>query len=167
MKINSDNQTMKFSAKRIIRSYCQTINSSPEIIFPLICPVKEAEWADGWDYEMLYSKSSYAEEGAVFITPWEGEENTIWVITVHDSINYKVEFVRVTPNSRASILKVHIREKDKKSSFVDITYIYTSITNEGNNFIDEYTEDVFLEMVKHWENSVNYFLETGKKLRNK
>ena len=158
---------MEFIAKRITRNYCQTINSTPDKIFPLICPVREAEWLDGWDYKMIYSKTGYAEEGAVFTTSYEGEEDTIWIITIHDPINYKVEFVRVTPASRASILSVNIREKDLKSSYVDITYIYTSFTTAGNRFIEEYTEEVFLDMVKHWENSVNYFLDTGKKLNGK
>jgi hypothetical protein len=155
---------MEFIAKRITRNYCQTINSTPDKIFPLICPVREAEWLEDWDCKMVYSKTGYAEEGAVFTTPYDGEDDTIWIITIRDPIKYKVEFVRVTPSSRVSILNVNIREKDIKSSYVDITYTYTSITCEGNKFIDEYTEEVFLKMVKHWENSVNYFLETGKKL---
>lgn len=155
---------MKFSAKRITRSYTQLISATPEKIFPLLCPERETEWLDEWTYKMIYSKSGLAEIDAIFTTSSKGEEDTIWIVTVHDPVLYKIEFVRVTPESRASVLQIQIREKDEKSSYVDIKYIYTGLNQHGNDFIDNYTEDVFLEMVKHWEDSVNYYLATGKKL---
>jgi hypothetical protein len=44
----------------------QTINAPPDAVFPLICPVREAEWLDGWRYTMLFSVSGVVEQGAVF-----------------------------------------------------------------------------------------------------
>ena len=99
---------MKTMYKRVKRNYCQTINATPEIIFPLLCPVREAEWLDGWDYKMIYSETGLAEEGAVFTTPYKNEEDTIWMITKYEKNNYKVDFARVTPNSRTSILKIKV-----------------------------------------------------------
>jgi hypothetical protein len=156
---------MDFQAKRISRSYRQTINATPDQVFPLICPVREKEWLEGWDYKMIYSKTGLVEEGAVFSTSYEGEEDTIWIIAKHDPEKHEVEFVRVTPASRASILTVKIIEKDERSSYVDITYTYTAITEEGNKFIDNYTEEFFQGNMKEWENSMNYFLITGKTLK--
>ena len=56
-----------FKAKHITRSYEQTINADPSTVFDLLCPVKEAEWLDGWDYTLLHSESGLAEEGCVFL----------------------------------------------------------------------------------------------------
>ncbi len=156
---------MKLKAKRIIRNYCQVINSTPETIFPLLCPVKEKEWLDGWSYKLIYSQSGFAEEGAIFTTSKEGEEDTAWIITVRDNENHKVEFVSVTPKSRASSLKIKVRQKGFDSSFVDIKYTHTSLSSNGDNFIDNHTEKVFLGMMKFWEDSMNYFLKTGEKLK--
>jgi hypothetical protein len=158
-------RTTNFQAKRVSRSYRQTINATPDQIFLLICPVREAEWLEDWDYRMIYSKSGLAEEGAVFSTPYEGEEDTIWIITEHDAIKHKVEFVRITPASRASILTVDVREKDERSSYAEITYTYTALTEDGNKFVDNYTEEFFQRNLKDWEESMNYFLETGKMLK--
>lgn len=44
----------RFTARRITRTYHQTINAVPETVFPLLCPVREAEWLDGWQYAMIY-----------------------------------------------------------------------------------------------------------------
>lgn len=154
----------QFHPKRITRSYQQTIKARPEKVFPLLCPVREAEWLDGWQYSMIYSASGLVEEGAVFKTPHPGEEDTVWVVTKHDITTYEVEFVRFTPNSRTCVLKIKVIPKDDVSSHVDIIYIYTGITPEGNSFVEDLTEEKFLEAVTFWEKSMNYFLETGNKL---
>ena len=153
-----------FTARRTTRTYSQTINSSPEKVFPLLCPVREAEWLDGWQYAMIYSESGLIEEGAVFSTPREGEEDTVWIVTKHDPGRREIEFARFTHESRTCLLRLAVRAKSENSSFVDIFYTYTAITPAGNDFIDSLTEGAFLEAVVFWERSMNYFLETGEKL---
>ena len=153
-----------FTARRTTRIYCQTINATPEKVFPLLCPVREAEWLDGWQYAMIYSESGLIEEGAVFSTPREGEEVTVWIVTKHDPGRREIEFARFTHESRTCLLRLAVRAKSENSSFVDIFYTYTAITPAGNDFIDSLTVEAFLEAVVFWERSMNYFLETGEKL---
>lgn len=155
----------KFRPKRVTRTYRQTINATAEKVFPLLCPVREAEWLDGWQYDMIYSDSGFAEEGAVFSTPFEGEEDTVWIVTKHDPQNHEIVFARFTPNSRTCVLEIAVKPKDENSSYVDISYTYTGITQAGNEFIDKFSEDTFLEAVIFWEKSMNYFLETGQRLK--
>jgi hypothetical protein len=154
----------EFEAKRITRSYCQTISASPEVVFPLLCPVREAEWLDGWKYAMIHSESGLAEEGCVFSTPGDGEEDTVWVISRYDRENQLIEFNRFTPGSRTCVLKVTVTSKGDTDSNVDISYTYTGITADGNAWIDNFIEDAFLDAVKFWEKSMNHFLETGERL---
>lgn len=156
---------LHFEAKRVTRKYRQTINEAPEKVFPLLCPVLEAEWLDGWRYSMIYSESGLIEKGAVFSTPQEGEEDTVWVVTKHDPIKREVEFVRFTHGSRTCVLKILVGAGDENKSHVDIAYTYTGITPAGNDFIDNYTEAVFLEAVTFWEKSMNYYLKTGRRLK--
>ena len=153
-----------FNPRRITKEYRQTINAAPEKVFPLLCPVREADWLDGWRYNMIYSDSGLIEEGAVFSTPDEGEEDTVWIVTKHDPKKHEVEFARFTHNSRTCRLKIAVKYKDENSSYVDVSYTYTGITHAGNDFIDNFTEEAFLEAVTFWEKSMNYFLKTGKRL---
>lgn len=154
----------EFKARRVSRSYSQTIHASPEIVFPLLCPVREAEWLDGWTYHLIYSESGYAEEGCVFSTSYQGEKDTLWIITKQDKNNHEIQFVRFTPDSRTCVLDILVKPKEDIST-VYITYTYTAISNEGNLFIQGFTEDKFLDAVRFWETSMNYFLKTGKKLK--
>lgn len=157
-------ENLEFRPQRITREYRQTIKATPEKVFPLLCPVREAEWLDGWRYNTIYSESGIVEAGAVFSTPHEGEEDTIWIVTKHDSETLEVEFARFTHKSRTCVLRIAVKSKDENSSYVDVSYTYTGITPAGNNFIDNFTQEEFLELVTFWEQSMNYYLETGNRL---
>ncbi|UCD31039.1 MAG: hypothetical protein JSW04_04530 [Desulfobacterales bacterium] len=155
----------EFKSKRITREYRQTIHATPEKVFPLLCPVREADWLDGWRYNMIYSVSGLVEEGAVFSTPHEDEADTIWIVTKYDAKTHEVEFARFTHNQRTCLLQVAVKPKEDNHSYVDVSYTYTGTTQAGNDFIDNFTQETFLEAVTFWEASMNYFLETGKKLK--
>jgi hypothetical protein len=154
-----------FQAKRVSKNYRQTINALPDKVFPLLCPICEAEWLDGWQYKMIYSDSGLVEEGAVFSTPREGEPDTVWVVTKHNPAKHEIEFTRITHQSRTCVLRIGVSPKNENCSHVDISYTYTGISPSGNDFIDALTEEVFCEDMKFWEASVNYYLKTGKQLK--
>ena len=154
-----------FRAKHISRSYEQTINADPSKVFELICPVREAEWLDGWNYTLLYSQSGFAEEGCVFLSRQADEKDTIWMITKRDTENRIIEFVRATPESRIARLTVSVKEKGESTSSVVITYDFTALSEAGNQFIEQYTEEIFTEAMRFWEKSMNHYLETGQTLK--
>lgn len=153
-----------FAAKRITRSYIQTIHADPSRVFDLICPVREAEWLDGWDYTLMYSESGVAEEGCVFTSRQEGEKDTIWMITRRDIRNRVIDFVRATPESRIALLTIAVKEKAPNASSVRITYVITALSEDGNRFLEAFTEKKFNEAMQFWEKSMNYYLESGKRL---
>jgi hypothetical protein len=153
-----------FKAKRVTRNYVQTIKAAPSEVHALICPVKEAEWLDGWDYDLIFSQSGFAEAGCVFISRSEGEKETIWLITKRDDQNYETEFARITPESRVACLKVRIEDGGKHISRMHINYTFTALTEEGNQFIDNFTEENFVKDMQFWEATLNHYLETGRPL---
>ena len=133
------------------------------MVFPLLCPVREAEWLDGWHYTMLFSRSGLVEEGAVFTTPGEAEADTVWIVTRHDPSRRHVEFTRFTPASRVCVLRIAVAPGGG-DSLVDIDYTYTATTPAGNTFLDRFTEESFLRAVTFWERSMNHWLATGARL---
>ena len=153
-----------FKAKRVTRNCVQTIKAAPSEVHALICPVKEAEWLDGWDYDLIFSQSGFAEAGCVFISRNEGEKETIWLITKRDDRNYETEFARITPESRVACLKVRIEDGGKHISRMHIAYTFTALTEEGNQFIDNFTEENFVKDMQFWEATMNHYLETGRPL---
>ena len=152
-----------FKAKRVSRSYIQTINAAPAEVHSLICPVKEAEWLDGWDYDLIFSNSGFAEPGCVFTSTSAGE-HTIWLITKRDDAAFETVFVRVTPDSRVAEVMVRIEDGGEQTSRVHINYTITALTEAGNRFIENFSEENFVKDMKFWEATMNHYLATGKAL---
>lgn len=156
---------MSFIAKRVVKRSVKKYSSPPSKIFPLLCPVREYEWLDGWECEMVYSESGFAEEDCIFKTKFPGEEEeTIWVMTKRDPENHEVHIMQVTPGSR--VLKMQIRLEDDLAGGTNahFTSTYTALREQGNTFIDSHAEEEFKQAMVRMEKSMNYFLETGEKL---
>jgi hypothetical protein len=149
---------------RITRTYRQTIEAVPDVVFPLLCPVRETDWLDGWRYTMVYSASGVVERGAVFSTPGAEEPDTIWVVTDHDPAHHVVAFTRFTPGSRVCVLRIVVTPGDAGRSWVDIDYTYTATSSAGETFIKAFTEEKFVEAMRFWERSMNHWLATGTRL---
>src|SRR6266481_7636473 len=62
---DSDMQITK--PNRATHTYRQTLRAPPAKVFPLLCPVREAEWAEGWLPELVISSSGIAEGDCVFL----------------------------------------------------------------------------------------------------
>jgi hypothetical protein len=153
-----------FAAQRVTRAFAQTIEAPPAMVFPLLCPVREADWLDGWQFTMIASASGLVEPGAVFSTPHEGEPDTVWIVTRHDPVERLVEFARFTPGSRVCVLRIQVAPAGPERSRVDIVYTYTSIGEAGNGFIERFTEASFHDAMTCWERSMNHWLKTGARL---
>ncbi|MBI2836863.1 MAG: SRPBCC family protein [Acidobacteria bacterium] len=152
--------------ERCERSYTQRIDASPEVVFPLLCPVREAEWLDGWAYEMIHSESGVAEEGCVFRTEWHDFPESVWMISRHDPSEKVVEFVRITPGIVATRLRIDLKPAPDNGTAAHIRYTHTPISEAGAAFVEKnYSQPVFEHSMAWWEKSMNHFLATGEILR--
>ena len=106
-----------------------------------------------------------AEQGCVFTTKAEGEPDTVWVISRHDEPSRSIQFVRFTAGNRTCVLDIAVSNATETASNVDIGYTYTSLSNEGDAFLEQMTEEEFLKAVTFWERSMNHWLETGQQLK--
>jgi len=155
---------MKFQGIRTSKTYKQINNAPPDIVFPLLCPVREKDWIDGWDYKMIFSISGLIEKDCVFSTPNQGNEQTIWYVTEHDKENFNIEFVRVVPNEEVVKINICLQDNGNGTTTSNITYQYTSLNENKNSWIKEKFESEFNESMIWWEKSINYYIEKGEKL---
>jgi hypothetical protein len=157
-----------FVSEPVTRTYLQHIEAPPASVFPLICPVREAEWLEGWGdaVEIVHSRSGVAEEGCVFRTRAEGQPETVWMITRHDAGRGLVEFVRVTPGLVATRLRVEIEAGADGGSTVRVTYTFVPVSAAGAELVREkHSEAAFRRSLEWWERSMNHWLRTGETLR--
>jgi hypothetical protein len=150
---------------RVRRSYTQKLRGKPADVFPLLCPVREREWAEGWDPLAVYSNSGLAERDCVFTT---GEENpeSFWVITDFDPLRYRLEIVKVTPGMTVARINILLAENESGNTDADVVYLYTAISREGEGFVKEYSQQFFEGFMQFSESALNSFLDKRRRKEN-
>lgn len=142
---------------RATRTYTQHLVGTPEAVFPLLCPVREAEWIDGWDPPLVVSASGVAEPDCVFTTA-ATPTDAIWYITRHQPAAGLVEMLKITPAVTACRLTIQLRAVPGGSA-ADVTYTHTSLGAAGDAFIQCFTEEYFRQFMQDWESRLNQYLE--------
>jgi hypothetical protein len=148
--------------KRVTRTYVQRLVADPAHVFPLLCPVREADWLEGWDPIAVWSESGVAEDDCVFVTPSDKGE-AIWYVTRHEPAAGKVEMLKITPGVTACKLTIRLTPSAAGTE-AEVTYMHTSLGPVGDAFIDAFTEEFYLRFMRDWEARLNHYLKTGNKL---
>ena len=146
---------------RATRTYTQRLIAEPATVFPLLCPVREADWIEGWDPRVVISRSGVAERDCVFTTPGEPAD-AIWYITRHEPAAGFVEMVKITPNVTACRLSIRLRAVPDGSEAV-VTYAHTSLGPDGDAFVASFTEDFYRKFMQDWESRLNHYLRATRR----
>lgn len=151
-----------FQARRVTHEYTQTNCAPAETVFPLLCPVREADWVPGWQYRLIYSKSGVAEAGCVFITE-ENNRETTWIVTEYDPAAFRIAFVWLDPRMVTAQIRIRLEPSGDATS-AHIQYTYTGLSPEGNREVERFDENWFRHKMQSWEAAINHYLRTGKRI---
>ena len=75
-------------------TYTQNLVAGPGEVLPLLCPVREADWIEGWDPTVVFSESGLVEDGCVFMTASDPGP-AIWFVTRHEPDRGRVEMLKI------------------------------------------------------------------------
>lgn len=148
--------------QRAVRTYTQRLVAEPAAVFPLLCPVREADWLEGWDPLSVLSHSGVAEPDCVFITPAEPND-AIWYVTRHEPANAFVEMLKITPRLTACRLTIQLHPAGSGCD-AHITYSHTSLGPDGDAFVQAFTETYYEQFMQDWESRMNHYLVHGQAL---
>jgi hypothetical protein len=147
---------------RAVRTYTQHLLGTPEAAFPLLCPVREADWIQGWDPTLVVSSSGVAEADCAFTTAAEPTD-AVWYITRHEPQQGFVEMIKITPSVTACRLSIQLRASASGTD-ADVTYMHTSLGPEGDKFVAAFNEAYYLKFMQDWEARLNHYLQNGAAL---
>ena len=145
--------------KRNVQQFSGTWDTKPEKIFPLLCPAREADWIPGWDCQLLYTESGYAEDKCVFRTEKSNSAGDgLWTFTGFKENEY-IEFIKINDDL---LLHAKITLKDNKDGSTTGTWhiTRTALTAKGNKEIEKIKD----ESNEHnpIEHMINHYLRKGK-----
>jgi hypothetical protein len=151
-----------FTPLRIAHEFTQRNLAPPEQVFPLLCPVREAEWIPGWRCRLIHSTTGLAELGCIFATPNPDGTEKLWVISEYEPPR-RIAFVWVWPEMVATLVSVELRAEGVHTEAL-VRYTYTGLSQAGNGEVQTYSRSWFEEKMTSWEAAINHFLRTGQML---
>ena len=157
---------MTFIAGHISRSHTIHLDAPPSRVFPLFEPVGEQAWASDWKPIFLFPPSGEAQMGTVFTTQVHEDDghDTIWAMSAYNPASYRLAYLRVTPGSRVGVIDISCQEMPDGGTAATVTYTFTSLSDEGNEFIARLTQAHYQEYIASWELALNHYLRFGQPL---
>ena len=147
---------------RVTRSYTQNLIAKPDQVFPLLCPVRESEWVNGWHPRLVVTQSGLAELDCVFVTA-AGPQEAIWMITQHDPVAHHLEIIKLIPGIVVGKIVIQLTDTPGGST-AEISYSFIALGPDGNRVVSEFTQKHFDEFMLTWETELNHFISTGERL---
>ena len=149
------------NAKRVIHEFVLLNPGTPQQVFPLLCPVREAEWLPQWKYRLVFSQSGVAELGAIFTTPNEDGEETSWVVTHYDPAKPEIAFAWVRPRMLATRLEIALSPAAGGQCRACWRYTYTALSAAGERDLERMDRAGFEPKKRRLEKAINHFLQYG------
>lgn len=159
---------MKIEAPvRISHVYDQILHAPPATVFSLLCPVKEAQWLEGWDPELVISDSGVAEPDCMFVTSENGTES-VWVITRHDPGTMEIQMLKITPGLMVTQIRIRCIPAEENQTRCRIRYTFSAISEAGKEQVKRRDTQWYRVFMNQWEASMNRYLEkTGRMDRDR
>jgi hypothetical protein len=148
-----------FQSRRVVRRYRYEIDASPERIFPLLCPVREYDWIDGWTAQVLYSQTGVAEKDCVFMTQRPGRPEATWVVSLYDP-PHRIEFAIFHGREVVEKLDVALEPTGGRTA-LRWARTYTSLCPAGDRFLEAYTGEALDQAMAHLSRALQHYLQTG------
>lgn len=147
---------------RVSRTYTQHLAGTPGAVFPLLCPVREADWIEGWSPIIVVSETGVAEADCVFTTP-ASPVDAVWYVTRHEAQNGFVEMLKITPAVTACRVTIQL-DPTAAGCTAQVTYTHTSLGPAGDVFVEAFTEAHYAAFMRDWEARMNHYLRMGQML---
>jgi hypothetical protein len=147
---------------RVTHTYTQRLCRPAASVFPLLCPVREADWIKGWNPLVVLSVSGFVEPDCVFVSDTEPFDS-VWYVTRHEPERSFIELIKITPGVTACKLTIQVRDAEDGSE-ADVTYSHTSLGPQGDVFVASFTAEYYVQFMREWEDRINHYLAHGTAL---
>ncbi len=142
-----------------------TIGAPVEKVFPLLCPVREYDWIDGWNCRLVHSDSGFAEKDAVFTTGFRKEGFSIWTVSRYEP-DRAIAFVVVFPGSHVVTVEIALTPIGPAETRLLWTCTLTSLV-EPNAYVASVDQESFDREQAFFDRALDHYCSTGKMLRFK
>jgi hypothetical protein len=157
--------TTQLTAQKISRTATISLKSTIDKVFPLFGPIREKEWAHGWDPDVVSGEDDVSEH-MVFKTHgrYDDEPEYLWAITKYSPENFLIEYT-VTSKERLWFITVQCKN-NRPSTSAEVTYTYIGFSKKAEERNAESLGRMFARDLDDWEEAINHYLLTGNQLKD-
>lgn len=155
---------MESRSRKISRTASIEIATTREAAFPLFGPLREREWAHGWEPRVV-SEEEGTLEHMVFSTEGHSPHETqyTWVVSQYRPDDYFLEYT-VSTQERVWFITIACSAIAEKRTRAEISYTYVALSELGARLNEMASAYIFRDELKDWEAAISYYLKTGKRL---
>ena len=154
-----------FTPKRIVETYDGRVEAPPGDVFPLLCPVREYDWLEGWAADMIYSESGVVENNCVFTSQFGAGIEGTWVAVRREDEDFEFQFVIFFPGLAVARVDIKLTENGDGSTNLNWARTLTSLSENGNVMVEHASGEAFTERTDWLIASLNHYLKTGEMLK--
>lgn len=126
----------------------------------LFGPDGERSWAgEDWNPQFLYPQPGKDIQGAVF-TVQQGHRKSVWITTLFDVANGRIQYVSFVPDVRVSTVDVQLTSVDPSTTSVEVTYVRTALDASANAEVQALGQSDRQEGA-HWQEAIETCLRKG------
>jgi hypothetical protein len=146
---------------RVQKEFVFELAAPPEQVFPLLCPVRESDWLDGWEADMVYSASGVAEDHAVFTTDFPDRGRGTWVVSHYDPQRFEIGFTIFYADACAERLDVSLTPSGPASTRTRWMRTYTALSEAGRRYLERNTGEALDARMAGMRGALQKYCETG------
>jgi hypothetical protein len=135
-------------------------------VFPLFGPLREREWAEGWNPTIVWPTDEVVLERMVFLvrSAHGDARETMWVVSRYDEARALVEYIVFEPES-VHWIRIRCRSaEDENGTEAAVTYTYVGTTESARRRNARALASMYRHDLKDWETAINHYLRTGERL---
>jgi hypothetical protein len=140
------------------------LHTTKEIVFPLLCPVREYEWFNDWKCTMVYSESGIAEQNGVFYTKMGFplfKKQVFHVIDYKPDVN--ITFLIFIHHIATIVFGANLEQLTQDTCKINVFYKVTALSRLGNLFLRIKGKKEIEKNTRNIELDLKYWLENNRK----
>lgn len=146
-------------APHVVRETVWSMPASPDVIFPLLCPVREYDWIPTWRARLVHSVSGVAELGCIFETHSPRDGRSTWVCTRYEPPG-RIEYTIFHENGLLARLTITLRATAAGTEMVWIR-TWHALNAQGEASLAHWDDAALEQLDARLQQLLRHFLETG------
>jgi len=146
------------------RTHQISLHGDADAVFAMFGPIREADWAAGWDPELVSGDPEAPQPGCVFRTRDAVRGTTIWLLSRLEHAPRRIEYVKTTPSSDLTEITITVEAAGAACARAEVTYRLTGLSPTGNEYVTGFSELRYRELIDEWATAINHCLTTGGRL---